>query len=82
MSEVPLQPAVWEVQSIGGSALGDFIRLSIYGECSGSTKITTHLTMINTQDQRTLLHTWIILVIVKQHLVKKCRIDGRTEYSS
>ena len=36
----------------------------------------------NTRAQRNLLHTWIILVVVKQHLVQIDRIDGRTEYLS
>jgi len=31
--------------------------------------------------QRKLLHTWVMLVIVKKHLVQVGRIDGHTEYS-
>ena len=36
--------------------------------------------MINTLPQRKLLHNWIILVIVTQHLVLIGRIDGPAEY--
>ena len=36
--------------------------------------------MINTRAQSKLLHTRIILVIVKQHLVQIRRIDGPDEY--
>jgi len=35
---------------------------------------------INTRAQQKLLHTCIILVIVKHHLVQIGRIDGPTEY--
>ena len=45
----------------------DFIRASVHDGYSGSMKIT---------------HTWIILVIVKQHLVQIDRLDGPTEYAS
>jgi hypothetical protein len=45
----------------------DFIRTSIYLNFPGSIK---------------LLHAWIILVIVKQHLLQIGRIDGITEYAS
>ena len=38
--------------------------------------------VINTRDQRNLLHTWIVLVIVKQRLVQIGRMDGSTEYLS
>jgi len=38
--------------------------------------------MINTRAQRKLLQTWIVLVIVKRHLVQLGRIDGPTEYLS
>jgi len=34
----------------------------------------------NTRVQWKSLHSWIILVIVKQHLVQIGRIDGPTEY--
>jgi hypothetical protein len=37
---------------------------------------------ISARAQRTLLHTWIILVIAKQHLVQIDRIDGPAEYLS
>ena len=38
--------------------------------------------MINTRAQRKLLHTWIILMIVKHCQVQIGRIDGPTEYLS
>ena len=38
--------------------------------------------MIITRAQQTVLHTWIVLVIVKQHLVHMGQIDGQTEYLS
>ena len=38
--------------------------------------------LIDTRAQRTLLHSWIILVIAKKHLVQIGRIDGPTEYLS
>ena len=38
--------------------------------------------MINTPAQWKLLHTWILLVIVKQHLVHVGRIDGPAEHLS
>ena len=38
--------------------------------------------VINTRAQRKLLHTWIIVVIVQQHLVQIGQIDGPTECSS
>ena len=38
--------------------------------------------MINTGEQRKLLHTWVILVIVKQPLVQIGHIDGPAKYSS
>ena len=38
--------------------------------------------MINTQAQWEKVHSWIILVIVIQHLVQTGRIDGPTEYVS
>ena len=38
--------------------------------------------VINTRAQRKLLHIWILLVIVKQHLVHIGRIDRATEYFS
>ena len=47
--------------------LSGLIRTSNYDKHSASTKN---------------LHTWIILVIVKQHLVQIGRIDAPTEYSS
>ena len=34
---------------------------------------------INTRAHRTLLHTWIILVVVKQYLVHTGRTDGSTK---
>ena len=34
--------------------------------------------VIDTRAQRKLLNTWIMFVIVKQHLVKIGRIDGHT----
>jgi hypothetical protein len=37
---------------------------------------------LRTRDRRKLLHTWIRLVIVKQHLVQIGRIDGSAEYLS
>ena len=36
--------------------------------------------MMNTPAPRKLLHTWIIEVIVKQHLVQIDRIDGPTDH--
>jgi hypothetical protein len=45
----------------------DFIRTSMYGKYSGSTK---------------LLQTWIILVNVKQHLVQVRRIDAPADHLS
>ena len=36
---------------------------------------------MNTRAQRKLHHTWILLVIAKQHLVQIGRINGPTEYS-
>jgi hypothetical protein len=38
--------------------------------------------MINTRAHYKLLHAWIILVILEQHLVHVGRIDGPTEYLS
>jgi hypothetical protein len=38
--------------------------------------------MMNTRTQRRLLHTWIIRVIAKQHLVQFDRKDGRSVYLS
>ena len=38
--------------------------------------------MINTRAQWNLLHTWIILVIIKQYLVQIGRVDGPVEHSS
>ena len=35
--------------------------------------------MIHSRAERKILHTWIILVIVKQHLAKIGRKDGPTE---
>ena len=46
---------------------GEFIRTSIVDKYSGSKK--------------EFLHTWIISVMPKQHLVQIGRIDGLTEYS-
>ena len=40
------------------------------------------IVMMNTQTRRNSLHTWIILVIVEQHLVQIGRIDGQTEHLS
>ena len=37
--------------------------------------------MMNTRAQWKLLHTWITLVIVQQHLVQIDRIDGPAEHS-
>ena len=36
--------------------------------------------MINARAQRNVLHIWITLVIIQQHLVRISRIDGPTEY--
>ena len=36
--------------------------------------------MINTRPQRKFLHSWIILVILKQRLVQIVQIDGPLEY--
>ena len=44
-----------------------FIRTSIFDQYSGSIK---------------LLHTWIILVIFKQHLAQIGQVDGPIEYLS
>ena len=38
--------------------------------------------LLNTPAQSKLLHTWIKLIIVRQHLVQIGRIDGSTEYVS
>ena len=38
--------------------------------------------MINDRAQRKLQHTWIVLVIVKEHLVQTFGIDGPVEYLS
>ena len=38
--------------------------------------------MMNTREQGTFLHAWIISGIGKQHLVQIGRIDGSTEYVS
>ena len=58
-------PRKWIEHSVM-PALGreDFIRTSI---------------VIHTRAQRKLLHTWIIVVIVKHHLVQTGQIDGPTE---
>ena len=44
--------------------------------------ITVREFAIHTRAQRELLHTWIILVNVKKHVVQVGRIDGHTEYSA
>ena len=38
--------------------------------------------MITIRVQRKLLHTWIMLVIVRQHLVQIGQINGQSEYLS
>ena len=40
---------------------------------------TRRVSLINAQAQRKLLQTWIILVVVKQHIVQIGPIDGPTE---
>ena len=52
------------------------------GRVSGCTSAISSRrpSITNTRAEQKLPHTWIILVIVKQHLVQIGRIDGPTEY--
>jgi hypothetical protein len=54
-----------EIAKVLTQPRSDFIRTSIYDKCWGSMKS---------------LHTWIMLVIVKQHMVQIGRVDGPIEY--
>ena len=71
MHKVASSSFTWAVHTLRSLSYSDICRIS-----SG------RAFMINTRDQRNLLHTWIILVTVKHHMVHIGRIDGPTEYSS
>ena len=59
-------------------------RLAIKNSLSPTRRTTSissgRVLNIHTRAQQKLLHSWIILVIVKPHLVQIGRVDGPTEY--
>ena len=76
MSEVPsIVSAHGELNVYVNRSLQVFWR----GNCWRRNDLIGRVFMINTRAQRKLLHTWIILVIVKEHLVQIGRIDEPTE---